>query len=612
MSGCRFSWAIVALVLCQLGLDRAGARIVGELDTNDVPDFCDSQVYCQGELLKRVQLANLTRDSKAFVDLYQKQDEEVTLANFKMLMQKTNDNPSREELRKFVNDHFEDVNELQNATLADWREHVSLMKRVRDPNYKRWVYDLNQIWKMLARKMTDDVRNRPRRHSLIYVDHPFIIPGGRFKEFYYWDSYWVIEGLLLSDMYQTSRGMIENFKEMIERYGFIPNGGRVYYLMRSQPPLLTSMIEKYYEFTKDWKYVVESLPILEKEFKYWKQYKTLKIPVNGKIHEMYRYVTSSEGPRPESYREDYHLAQGITDPEKKRRFYNNVKAGAESGWDFSARWFVGPKGEFSFDLDNINTQDVVPVDLNAFVERNARTLAIWFNGLKNYKKAKYYKGIAEDLRAAIAAVNWNSTEGTWFDYDAKHQKHRTSFYPSNLAPLYTMSYERDLASSLGQQIVDYLHRKGILDFAGGVPTSLDNSSQQWDFPNAWPPLQSIVVQGLQRTGYQPAMKVARTLAYTWLRSNYIGFNDTDKMYEKYDATSPGRYGGGGEYDVQNGFGWTNGVVLEFLATYPDLTFNSNAEKRPHYERFAYQNHLRTAGSNRPVLRSIWNHYCQKK
>lgn len=68
--------------------------------------------------------------------------------------------------------------------------------------------------------------------------------------------------------------------------------------------------------------------------------------------------------------------------------------------------------------------------------------------------------------------------------------------------------------------------------AGGTPASLDNSSQQWDFPNAWPPLQSIIVQGLRLTNYGPAMETARNLAATWLKSNYIGFNHTSKMYEK--------------------------------------------------------------------------------
>lgn len=96
-------------------------------------------------------------------------------------MNETNNNPSKEELKTFVKDNFESVNELQNVTLTDWKEHFKLIDRVKDPKFKKWVYDLNQIWKSLARKMTDNIEKNPKRHSLIYVKNPFIIPGGRFK-----------------------------------------------------------------------------------------------------------------------------------------------------------------------------------------------------------------------------------------------------------------------------------------------------------------------------------------------------------------------------------------------------------------------------------------------
>lgn len=583
-------------------------------DAGDVLDLCKSPVYCQGELLKTVQLAAIYKDSKTFVDLYQSYDENITLANFETMMRATDNNPSKEDVAKFVNDNFLEANELLNATLPDWRQKPKILGRIKDARYQEWATSLNDIWKGLARRMTTDVRDNPRRHSLIYVKNTFIIPGGRFKEFYYWDSYWVIEGLLLSDMQQTTKGIIDNLLSIVKTYGFIPNGGRVYYLMRSQPPLLIPMVDKYYEVTKDWDFVDKNLATLEKEFNFWQRYKSVKVIKNGREYVLARYVTNSEGPRPESYREDYLLAENIRDKSKKRKFYNNVKAGAESGWDFSARWFIGQNGDPSLELADIATEDILPVDLNAFLEKNARILARFYRKKDNLMKMKYYAGIAKKYREAIDAILWNEEDGIWYDYNIRHQKPRAIFYPTNLTPLYTMSYNWALSPVYGHRAVRYLQNNGITDYAGGTPASLDKSGQQWDFPNAWPPLQSIIVQGLRQTNYTPAMNVAKNLATTWLRSNYLGFTDSKKMYEKYDATQPGRFGGGGEYDVQDGFGWTNGVVLEFLDTYPSTRYNVKGSRQPDVTNVINTrarigpDHNTSSDQVRPVLKSIWSHY----
>nr|QUU43766.1 trehalase [Trichogramma dendrolimi] len=586
-----------------------------EVVRNEVPDLCQSPIYCQGELLKTIQLAAIYRDSKTFVGLYQKQDQNITLANFEKLMEKTERKPSKVEIKQFIDDNFDDKDELYNATLKDWRANPSLMRRIRDPVYRQWVSDLNYIWKALARHMTSDVKKFPDRYSLIYVDNTFIIPGGRFKEFYYWDSFWVIEGLLLCDMHDTTRGLIENFLSMVSTYGFVPNGGRIYYLMRSQPPLLIPMMDKYYEVTKDWDFVDRNLAILEKEFSYWQNYKTVTVHKNGLQYKMARYVCQSAGPRPESFREDYILAENISDPVKRQAFYNNVKAGAETGWDFSARWFVDAKGEPSLDLADITTEDIIPVDLNSFLEQNARTLARYNRKKNNFKKMKYYTSVAKEYRRGIDEVLWNEVDGIWYDWDTKHHKPRRLFYATNLTPLYTLSYNPAKALLYGKKATNYLQAKGIENFEGGVPASLDNSSQQWDYPNAWPPLQSIIVQGLRQTNYMPAQDLAKELAKTWLQSNYLGFSQTKKMFEKYDATQPGKFGGGGEYEVQEGFGWTNGVVLEFLDTYPWIAYDLDFL----HDRSTYSNSegiqprmgvdiKKPTNVSRPVLKSIWTTY----
>ncbi|XP_076293625.1 trehalase isoform X3 [Lasioglossum baleicum] len=487
-------------------------------------------------------------------------------------MNTTKNKPTRSEVEVFVKKNFVEANELRNWTLPDWKANPTILRRVQDPKYREWLSHLNGIWKSLAKKMDKDVAENPLRHSLIYVKNGFIIPGGRFKEFYYWDSYWVIEGLLLSDMHQTAKGMIDNFLSMVEKYGFIPNGGRIYYLMRSQPPLLHLMVSRYLDFTGDYAYLRSIISTLEEEFAFWQNERMVSVNKNGKIYKMAHYMVRSNGPRPESYKEDYEIAQKL--PQKSREFfYNNIKAGAESGWDFSNRWFNGNTAGGKLSLMNISTEYIIPVDLNAILQQNARLLGQFHRSLGNLRKAASYEKLAVQIQQAIDNVLWNQAAGIWLDYNLKTNQPRNTFYPTNLAPLYTMSYNPVHRREYALSAVKYLQSQGIDRFLGGTPSSLNYTGEQWDYPNAWPPLQSFIIIGLYKTGVPKATSFAQMLADRWISSNYIGFAATGSMFEKYDAITPGRGGGGGEYNVQTGFGWTNGVIFEFLNTFPRLRYN---------------------------------------
>ncbi|XP_012269017.2 trehalase-like [Athalia rosae] len=569
---CYFGTCLLILQLCESASLRCSTTTAFGKSYID----CDNPIYCRGELLKTMQLAELFNDSKTFVDLFQLHDPEVTLSNFDTMMSETGNNPDRARLEKFLEDNFSQESELDDWNPPDWQPNPVAFMRIRDQKFRKWAQDLNVIWKQLMRKMKPEVAEHPKRHSLIYLNNPFVVPGGRFRESYYWDTYWAMTGMLLSEMNDTVRGILENFYSLVERFGFIPNGSRVYYLMRSQPPFLMLMTQKYLEFTEDIGFLGRHIGTLEKEFNFWLRERTTELEVCGKTYKLARYAVRSVGPRPESYREDYRLGKTVKG-DRLDGFYNDIKAAAESGWDFSSRWFDGTNEDLVGNLSTIRTETVIPVELNALLEKNARLLAEFHLRLNNPVKAAHYATIAQDFQEAIDNVLWNEEEHMWLDYDTVKKVSKTKFYPTNLTPLYTRSYDRSRAKDLARWSVAHLEKFKILDFMGGTPASTENTGEQWDYPNAWPPLQSILVLGLHGTGWEPATSVAKTLATRWLRANLAGFTEYNEMFEKYDAISPGRFGGGGEYNVQAGFGWTNGVVMEFLDLYSDTITSEDSQ-----------------------------------
>ncbi|XP_050540083.1 trehalase-like isoform X2 [Daktulosphaira vitifoliae] len=580
------------LILCLAQVYNTRARSVDFVyltkgffrSENGLQPSCLSQIYCESDLLKDVQLSHIYPDSKIFVDKKLKFTESEILENYSKLKQSNNNQvPSNPELQKFVDENFEDGDELEKWIPTDFTENPSIVNRIRDPNYQNWAKNLNHVWKTLARKIKKDVYTHPDRYSLIWVPNGFIIPGGRFKELYYWDTYWIVKGLLLCDMRQTAKGVIDNIISMVNVIGFMPNGGRVYYLNRTQPPMLILMVLSYFQATNDKEYVNSVLPVLEAELNYWMENRMISFDKNGKTYTMARYYAPSRGPRPESYREDYEIAETLQSEKEKEEFYINIKSGAETGWDFSSRWFINANGSHEGGLVDVNAPSIIPVDLNSILHVNALTLSTWFIQLGDAKKGTEYQKIADDLLIGIQEVMWRPDKGAWFDWDIINNKNRESFYISNVVPLWTGSYSMP-KKAVASSVLGYLKDQHIIepDYSikyNGTPTSLYSSSQQWDFPNAWPPLQAFIIQGLDRTQQKLAQQVAADLADVWLRSNYKGFSEKSMMFEKYDVLASGETGAGGEYTPQTGFGWSNGIVFEFLDRWGDASYDKKNELR---------------------------------
>ncbi|CAN9510944.1 unnamed protein product [Ophioblennius macclurei] len=529
---------------------------------------CGSGIYCSGPILHQVQTAKFFNDDKYFVDMKLKEPPDVVLSAFRNLSGGFPDGvvPS-DELRAFLGAYFDEPGkEFEDWTPSDWKEEPEFLDRIADDKLRDWAEEIHQLWKKLGRKMSSDVKDHPELFSQIYAPHPVVVPGGRFRELYYWDSYWVINGLLLSGMTDTAYGMIQNFLHLVGRYGFVPNGGRIYYERRSQPPFLTLMVESYYQATKDKEFLRAALPVLEQEYRFWMNNRSVTVDVDGKRHVLNRFRVDVGSPRPESYTDDVELAEGLPD-DQKEQLWMHLNAGAESGWDFTTRWYVnGEDGHNDGALRDTSTGNILPVDLNALLCRNERTLGEFHRALGDGDSAAPYEQAAARRLEALEAVLWDGEKGAWFDYSlVTNATHAVShFYPSNLAPVWARCYSRP---EMGEQAVRYLKGSGALKYPNGVPTSLRESGQQWDYPNAWPPLQHMLIEGLSKLPSEEAKQLSFDLAQRWIKTNWLAYDKYGHMYEKYDVNGDGTPGGGGEYEVQLGFGWTNGVALQLLDQY---------------------------------------------
>ncbi|KAL7071716.1 hypothetical protein ACQ4LE_009150 [Meloidogyne hapla] len=576
-----------SIISCDLGDDtileaKESVAVCGENSEN-------WHIYCAGKLLEAVNYHQLLEenDSKEFVDRPLKRNASIVIEEFDKLF---GENVSvheipRQNLSKFLEENFDHAGgELKECTPEDWTPVPAELERIKDDTLRSWAMELNSIWRDLCRVIPEEIKDTRDRHSLIYVKNPFIIPGGRFREFYYWDAYWIIKGLIVSGMTTSVRMMIENFLDIVDKYGFVPNGGRIYYSKRSQPPFLTMMVYEYFEATHDYDFIKKALPILEKEMEFWTNERSIEVPIGEKTYRMFQYRVGCNVPRPESFCEDVRLVKQKTKVEDKRQIWRDLSSAAESGWDFSSRWMKHPEKP---KLIEIETTNIVPVDLNAYICGNYEILSHLYLQLENNSKAfeyhsKHYE-FRENFQKVFFVQHDRETAG-WYDYNLRKKDHNKNFYATIAIPLFTRCYHSiDLQQS--ERIFRTMETAGVFKEPGGIPTSMINSHQQWDYPNGWPPLNHMIIEGLRRSDNKLMQKKAFWLATKWVLSNYRVYrNDSPKgkMWEKYEVNKfkPNK-GVGGEYQVQAGFGWTNGVILDLLTTFGDrIEFKNDLEMNP--------------------------------
>jgi alpha,alpha-trehalase len=490
--------------------------------------MAQKEIFELEPLFADVQMQQVFADGKAFVDCTPKENTDIILEKY--LQQK--DNPAFN-LKEFVFAHFE----LPKIFAGDF-------KTAAGTNTSRHI---NNLWAVLTREPDE------KKGSLIPLPFPYIVPGGRFGEVYYWDSYFTMLGLKASGKFEMIENMVGNFSHLIKAVGFIPNGNRTYYLGRSQPPFYSLMVQLLAEI-KGKNTLVTYLQTLQAEYNYWmkgadelnENYTTVNHVVRMKDGElMNRYCDAFNTARPESYREDVELTHQSS--QDATTLYKHLRAGAESGWDYSSRWF---KDGQSF--STIHTADIIPVDLNCLLYYLEHTIAEAYGENDNEEQCNHYKILADKRKQAIQKYCWNEAAGFYFDYDLEITTQKSELTLAGIAPLYFKIATQQQAD-LTAEIIQAKFLK-----PGGVVTTLKQTGQQWDAPNGWAPLQWMTFIGLQNYGHH---SMAKTIAERWLALNDKVFAATGKMMEKYNVEDISQLAGGGEYPSQDGFGWTNGVYL---------------------------------------------------
>ena len=519
------------------GPKPAAALLCALLATSAVAEPTPADLY--GTLFEAVQMRRLYPDGKIFADAVPRRAPAAIVRDFRAGAPWDD-----ARLRRFVSANFR----LPPGPPAAPARRPGGVR----PPLARHIAGL---WPVLTRPP----ERPPAGSSALPLPGPYVVPGGRFREIYYWDSYFTMLGLVRDGRRDLVESMIDDFTSLIERYGHIPNGTRSYYLSRSQPPFFALMTAL--STTRDRAVRARRLAALRREHGWWMagaatpapggaQARVVTMPDGAVLN---RYHDDRSTPRDESWREDVLTARASGRPAAEVQ--RDLRAGAESGWDFSSRWLADGRT-----LATIRTTAIVPVDLNSLLWTLERRIAAECAALRDRSCRTAFAGRAARRQAAIERWLWDPQGGRYVDWDRTARRIVPATTAAMLYPLFAGLAPHDRAAAVARVTARDLIAPG------GLRTTTVRTGQQWDRPNGWAPLQWIAVSGLRRYG-QP--RLAARIAGGWLRTVDAEYRASGRMLEKYDVETR-TAGGGGEYPLQDGFGWTNGVTRELLALYPGV------------------------------------------
>jgi alpha,alpha-trehalase len=536
----RAATAALGFVLLSISAQLPGAEPEAAYPTPPQQLFTD--------LFVAVQSQAIYPDSKAFPDAVPESTPDDILAQYHALRP---DSPAA--LRRFTDAHF--LLPRDAAAPASPPAQVPITRHI------------DGLWDTLTRSTA----SAPPFASLLALPYAYVVPGGRFREIYYWDSYFTMLGLEQSGRHDLVEDMVRDFAYLIDHYGHIPNGTRSYYLSRSQPPFFYAMVGLLSADDPAGAYA-QYLPQLEREYAFWMDgagsarrghaHRRVVAMADGAI--LNRYWDDRATPRDESFREDSELARTSVRPADD--LYRDIRAAAESGWDFSSRWFADARMRAT-----IETTEIVPVDLNSLMFGLENAIHDGCQRRADQLCARRFARLAAARRAAIDRYLWDRASGAYLDYRWSTGVRLARLSAATLYPLFVAAASGIQARAVAKTATAQLLKPG------GIVTSTLETGQQWDAPNGWAPLQWIAIAGLRH--YQQTA-LARTIACRWISVVNDVYRNSGKLVEKYDVVTIGRSGGGGEYPLQDGFGWTNGVMRKLMALYPIDEDSTDASQCP--------------------------------
>jgi len=422
------------------------------------------------------------------------------------------------------------------------------------------IFDYIQgMWDVLTRQPDTPVAYS----SLLPLAYPYVVPGGRFSELYYWDSYFTMIGLYESQRIDLMRDMVKDMASLIDRYGHISNGTRTYYLSRSEPPFFALMVDLLATHDGQKTYT-DFLPELQREHDYWMDGAGDLAPGHAYRHVvrlkdgtlLNRHWDDLDTPRDESYPEDVATAARSRRP--VNQVYRDLRAGGETGWDFSSRWLAD-----GHTLSTIHTTDLATIEVNCLVTHLDQTLAHAYAVSGDTDRAELYNAQAQNRLVVIQRLFWNPEQHAFLDYDWKQDKPAPVLSSATTMPLFLRMATDDQAKQVARTVQDKLLK------LGGITATDRTSGQQWDSPNGWGPIEWMAVKGFENYGND---KLAEDIARRWMTRVIATYEKSGVLLEKYDVVSPtvsptgGK--GGGEYPMQIGFGWTNGTLLGLMNRFP--------------------------------------------
>jgi alpha,alpha-trehalase len=387
---------------------------------------------------------------------------------------------------------------------------------------------IKYFWPKLVREHTKD------DESLLGVPKPYLVPAHEdghefdFNELYYWDSYFMAQGLMDEENKELVIGILEDLLALFKRFSVIPNASRTYLMGRSQPPFLTSFIWEVYEtYGLDKKWLKDSMAVAVGE-----------------------YNTVWMGTTKPNARQVY---RGLS------RYYDinmlHDLAEAESGWDMTPRF-------------NRHALNYTPVDLNALLYKYETDFHRFYKEMGDIREAARWESAAEHRKETMDELMWSNLKGLYYDYNYAKERRGNVSSLAGYYPMWAGMATKDQAAQLVKALRRFENKGGLATtdmqplnqfVPGRMPT-------QWAHPNGWAPLHYLVIKGLQRYGYHDD---AKRIAMKWLKTNLVWFNEHGVFLEKYNVVTPEKPPVKGVYPSQTGFGWTNAVFERLCQEYID-------------------------------------------